>query len=1262
MFILDNYKNIQPLSIYLVRPNGTILGCIDDYIEESNTSLTIGINQQYELTFDFVTQYDEHNTFRDYIQEGMYLYVDKVGLFKIFQPDISIDGAKEIKSVTALSCDSELEDKNVTVDLNMGTKTSQEYLVKYDDDEIEELINSYTGLPYDWLVLYNTFPEQLEIVREKYENNYYGEPDENGNIIVNDPEIVEELKSLFTTIPRLTSLTATNPTFTTSGNSVSFNSDYDDTPLEKYKLTINAIQSGGNITGWEQCEITHSNADSSESETINVSWQSQAGTIFGGYLNVTNGELVVTHGICNLNTIEWEKDENENGVFYGCIPNRKFNSNIKMCDTYLVNNDNVTTEIDYYISGFQSYGEMNVFIRDTRYENMTGEEFSQVVEGDCVFEFDEPRIYQITPQEITTYLGINIFSANCGDSSIIYKTNPTIVYQDTTYLVQKTVTNNNGEILTTNDGDNVIADTAELQAYILSSAFGLRVNDLITFYSKYRNQLSVLSIVLENTGNVWSVGNIYGISEGDYSIANTKCQFEVDTNIYSFLTQDLAKSIECVINFDVLNRKVNITPVDKIGEDTGIIISYDNLLNQLNVSTDEDKLATRLNVLGADDIDITRVNFGQSYIDDITYKLNARNENGKRIYVTDDLAEKYEEYLEFRENQREKYIQLSKEYEKKSELANEIQHRVPNDNLKNEWEKFTLEELQASLTNFNNLLTALEIMYKFDYGEKGLNQDGSINENYIRTTFYWYDYTAYKNIIKEIECAIEVFPYYNDQSKWTSEQITRYKNQIKAWETDWSLYGIKELQAKIKTYKQNMDLLAESSVIRVSSNSDIIKTWSQLTNAEKEKFGFLEVKYFYDTYMEYYNNKQSAELKLAELQEDFDVLTTRIEEIQQERIDVSNRVKIENYFTEQESKAIYTLYRDADYSNDNIVITSIDSTDEKIDKMVELLNDGKEQVSILGRPQLSFKVDSDNLLALPEFQPFWDSFLVGNYMYVQYRDNTHIKLRMVSYTFNPMLPTGDNFSMEFSNYIHSNVKISDIESVLGSSGGSVSSRSGSSRSGSGEYGKSDDIDITISNTMLSRLLTSQDFGSHVTNIITNTINANAITSQNASNTEVSSVRQIAESAVQDVVVLFAKSSSQTVPPTSGWSTDAPVIQNGEYIWQKTITIYGSGQVDSDVVCMTGKNGLDGESALTVILDSSAGIIFKRHQISTTITATVYYGTTDVTQNVTRFTWTKRDKNGNIDATWSRPNSSSITLTSDDVDSKAIFVCDVEYTR
>ena len=87
---------------------------------------------------------------------------------------------------------------------------------------------------------------------------------------------------------------------------------------------------------------------------------------------------------------------------------------------------------------------------------------------------------------------------------------------------------------------------------------------------------------------------------------------------------------------------------------------------------------------------------------------------------------------------------------------------------------------------------------------------------------------------------------------------------------------------------------------------------------------------------------------------------------------------------------------------------------------------------------------------------------------------------------------------------------------------------------------------------------------------------------------------------------------------------------------------------------------EGAAAIQVIIESNVGNMFLNSYTEATLTCHVYKGTDEITDQITRFTWTKRDKNGVIDTNWVRPSQQSIDIDSEDIEVKAIFTCEVEF--
>jgi hypothetical protein len=81
------------------------------------------------------------------------------------------------------------------------------------------------------------------------------------------------------------------------------------------------------------------------------------------------------------------------------------------------------------------------------------------------------------------------------------------------------------------------------------------------------------------------------------------------------------------------------------------------------------------------------------------------------------------------------------------------------------------------------------------------------------------------------------------------------------------------------------------------------------------------------------------------------------------------------------------------------------------------------------------------------------------------------------------------------------------------------------------------------------------------------------------------------------------------------------------------------------------------------ITSSRGSVFKPGDTSTTLTATVYQGTQDITNTLadTQFRWTRSSDDYDGDQIWNQNHYTagrSITITPDDVSSRATFTCNI----
>lgn len=128
-----------------------------------------------------------------------------------------------------------------------------------------------------------------------------------------------------------------------------------------------------------------------------------------------------------------------------------------------------------------------------------------------------------------------------------------------------------------------------------------------------------------------------------------------------------------------------------------------------------------------------------------------------------------------------------------------------------------------------------------------------------------------------------------------------------------------------------------------------------------------------------------------------------------------------------------------------------------------------------------------------------------------------------------------------------------------------------------------------------------------------------------------------------------------------------VLRNGKSVEDelnavKTELSVIPGQISSAIT--ESKSYTDANAAIHTEVISSNGTAFRNDVIDSTLTARVYKGNVDITDTINQscFKWKRKSNNSEKDAVWnlkySTYGSNIINITSEDVDSKAVFSCDV----
>lgn len=618
--------------------------------------------------------------------------------------------------------------------------------------------------------------------------------------------------------------------------------------------------------------------------------------------------------------------------------------------------------------------------------------------------------------------------------------------------------------------------------------------EYITFCNDRNHELSLMHLVLDRVPG-WSVGYI------DPAIKNEKYSFEADnTNAYAFLNTTVANVVKCVFYFDTINRTVSAYAKENIGKDTNIFIGWRNALNMLKMTPQADTMYNALTIQGDEELDITRVNYGRSHIYNLDYYLTTN-------YFPQETIDKVKIWQKWQIDNHAKYIENGKKSAEYQARIDEINYRVPNDGIQiAQYKTMDQETLEKTLKMYEQMMITIQVSVdtrddhekdssgnytKWDKPDDIQNRvykpwttpSGEVDhEKYLallkKSNKGYYTYQELRDyIIPNIKVAIQNL-HLADNKK------IDYNDEF---ESNWDLYGIKELEGKRDEYKkQILDILAAYQ-----------KEWNQLTDEEISKAGVKDEKtynVFHKNFIKYKNwlgdeNTEGSLLhKLKELNAQVDELETQKKPYDDVMTDMNTHSELNDPqfgLTDKEYTAVMNIVRMGDYTNNNIFTTSLDDAITSYEHCEELYQDGLKRISETSQPQYQIETSLDNILSLNEYadvnsdnkQGWHNQFTVGNFIRVGVRDDYAVKLRLLTITYNPCTKSSE-ISVTYTNMITSLTGRDDFSYLFDDT---AASQKNSISVGTGDSKDS----VEYMTNMLQRMTNSSLFGNAVNNSVQN---------------------------------------------------------------------------------------------------------------------------------------------------------------------------------
>lgn len=561
-------------------------------------------------------------------------------------------------------------------------------------------------------------------------------------------------------------------------------------------------------------------------------------------------------------------------------------------------------------------------------------------------------------------------------------------------------------------------DSLEMLATDNINELGVAKN-FVTFYNPDNPELSFVHLMLTKLP-YWSIGHIdYGLYKMQIPI------IEVDNaNIYSIMTNTVAPRLGLIFIFDYLNRTVNAYGKENLDFDTNIFIGYRNLANNVDITVNEDSVFTRFRVRGDNDLMITNANYGEEQCFDLSYFLG-------EPYMEQELVDKINQWIHRRDTYREQFVRDEKRAAELNRQIDELQYHVPSDNTYwKQWDNMSYEGLKENLVLSEAQLAAIQS--SVDDREDSEKYDA--NHNYIpkkkdgsdEVDHDWYlnklDTTNTGGLYTYIELVTYVIPYIKQAMiniNVPSDQKIRFGTES---EENWELYGLYELDGKLKNYEED----------KLPALNHFSEPWTatpyQVNNYVNEEGYNIQGR----------NDYVHIQKMIKQMKERKALLEQRIDSLQDTLTEVEGYIRDANIannldtcedFTEDEKNYIRTLFIDTDYTNSNILSTSLDNADALVDRSYELYKDAVDKLSEVARPQYQFSVSLDNLLRIPEFADWTEDLRLMRFIRLGIRDDFSVKLRIIEIEYNPC-EVDENLTLVFSSMITSRSGRNDFTQII----------------------------------------------------------------------------------------------------------------------------------------------------------------------------------------------------------------------------------------
>lgn len=245
----------------------------------------------------------------------------------------------------------------------------------------------------------------------------------------------------------------------------------------------------------------------------------------------------------------------------------------------------------------------------------------------------------------------------------------------------------------------------------------------------------------------------------DDDITTERRSFNNDSvTSYDFLTGDVADTFECLFTFDGNERTVSAYKIENFGRELPIVLSYHNLIKEINISWNEDSVRTMFNVSGGNDVTGTALSIaavnssGNGIITNLTYYYKD---------MSNELKTKLEEYYNLMDSSKGKITTAISQLKNLQNELFSLDNKMPSVETSTDWTQYGLVGLKAKSAEYKTNISTLISKISIDPVAKQ-------------------QHDTYSDFMNAVDAEITV----------RQNQITTKKNQITAKKNEVSSYVI----------------------------------------------------------------------------------------------------------------------------------------------------------------------------------------------------------------------------------------------------------------------------------------------------------------------------------------------------------------------------------------------------------------------------------------------------------------------------------------